>query len=43
MELNEESRKRVQAGIQELILHELAGHFPNPDDPGPKSKHLGNR
>lgn len=42
VELSEASRKRVQAGIQDVILRELAGYFPNPDDDEKRPGHLGN-
>jgi hypothetical protein len=41
VELSEASRVRIQNGIQEVLLRELAGYFPNPDDPD-SNKHLGN-
>jgi hypothetical protein len=41
VELSEASRIRIQNGIQEVLLRELAGYFPNPDDTNSNNKHLG--
>jgi hypothetical protein len=32
VELSDASSKRIQAGIREVVLRELAGYYPNPDD-----------
>ncbi len=38
IELSHEARERIQAGIQAVVMKELASFFPNPDDDG-KPKH----
>lgn len=41
LELSNDARERVQAGIQAVVLRELAAYKPNPDDNGKPSRHLG--
>lgn len=41
VELSNESRERIQAGIQALVLKELAAYTPNPDAPDKPSRHFG--
>lgn len=38
--LSDASKNRIQAGIQKVIMDELAGYYPNPDDDG--KSHTGN-
>jgi hypothetical protein len=32
IKLSEDARNRIQAGIQEVLLRELAGYFPDPEN-----------
>ena len=41
VKLSEDSRNRIQAGIQKVIMDELAGYYPNPDDDGKPHVHFG--
>ena len=41
VKLSEGSRNRIQAGIQKVIMDELAGYYPNPDDDGKRPVHFG--
>lgn len=35
IQLSADSVKRVEAGIQKLVMNELVGYTPDPDDPNP--------
>ncbi|MEJ0102597.1 MAG: hypothetical protein WDO19_08610 [Bacteroidota bacterium] len=42
VKLSESSRNRIQAGIQKVVMDELAAYFPNPDgDDKPHRFHFG--
>lgn len=32
IQLSEDARNRIQAGIQKVVMNELAAYYPNPDD-----------
>ena len=34
VKFSEASQARIQAGIQKVLMDELAGYYPNPDDDG---------
>ena len=41
IQLSENSVKNIEAGIQKLVMNELVGYTPNPDDPNPPKRWPG--
>ncbi len=41
VKLSEGANARIQAGIQKVIMDELAGYYPNPDDDEKPHHHFG--
>ena len=39
IKLSDPSRNRIQAGIQKVVMDELAGYYPNPDDDDKPHRH----
>lgn len=43
IQLSEAARERIQEGIQRVVMNELAGYYPNPDEPEkPRRHHFDN-